>query len=408
MSGSLALFSKAQRYMETSSPTKKKRKAWKIVLISIVLVLIIFRLILPHIVLSFVNKKLSTIKEYYGHVDDVDIALIRGAYQIHDILLVKVDSVTHQRDTTPFFKCPEIDLSVEWRALFKGRVVGEIVLEKPVLNFVKGKHQNEDVKADTTDFKNVIKDLMPLTINRFQINSGQIHFIDHYSSPAIDVPMTNIDVMAENLSNVNDSNQVLPAAIKATGDVYGGDIQLNVKLNPLEKQPTFDLNAAINDVDMVNLNNFFKAYGNFEVEKGSFGLYTEFAGKDGAFKGYVKPLIKDLKVAKEGNFAQIAWQTLVSGAATLISNWKHDQLATQIPVEGRFDDPDTGLWTAISYVLKNAFVLALQPSVENTIDIGKVEEPKDGKKTFLQKVFGKKDDKEDKKNRKDKKRTSNK
>lgn len=388
---------------ETQKPVTKKRKKWKIVVVSIIVLLIIFRLILPYIVLNFVNKKLSTIKEYYGHVEDIDIALIRGAYQINDILLVKVDSVTHQKDSIPFFKSPQIDLSVQWSAIFKGRIVGEIYMENPVLNFVKGKHKNEDVKADTADFQDVLKALMPLTINHFQINNGQIHFIDKYSSPSIDVPMKNIQVTADNLSNANDSNKVLPSTIKATADLYEGKFNMNVKLNVLEKKPTFDLNAGIENINMVYLNNFFKAYGKFEVEKGNLGLYTEFAAKDGAFKGYVKPIIKDLKVAKEGTFGQIVWENIISGAALILNNYKRDQVATKVPIEGRFDDPETGLWTAISYVLKNAFVLGLQPSVDNDIDLGKVEQ-KDEKKTFLQKVFGKKDKDEKKESKKEDKK----
>jgi hypothetical protein len=234
---------------------------------------------------------------------------------------------------------------------------------------------------------------MPLTINRFQINGGQIHFRDPYASPVIDVPMRNVRVTAENLSNVNDSNKVLPSSLVAKGDIYGGTFNLNVKLNALEKQPTFDLDAGIDNVDMVNLNPFFKEYGKFEVEAGNFGLYTEFAAKNGAFNGYVKPLIKEMKVAKDGNFAQIAWQTLIQGVDNLLENNNTDKMGTKLPIKGRFDDPDAGLWTAISYVLKNAFVFALQPSVDNTINLGKVEaEPE--KKTFLQKIFGKKDKKE--------------
>lgn len=61
------------------------------------------RLMLPYIVLKYVNKILGNVKEYYGYVHDIDIALIRGAYKINGVKLVKVDSVTHQRDTTPFF-----------------------------------------------------------------------------------------------------------------------------------------------------------------------------------------------------------------------------------------------------------------------------------------------------------------
>jgi uncharacterized protein DUF748 len=369
-------------------PVRKKR--WKIVLLSLVVLLVIFRLVLPYIVLRYVNKTLGNIKEYYGHVEDIDIALIRGAYQINGLKLVKMDSVTHQKDTVPFFATPQIDLSVQWKAIFKGRIVGEIYVEDPVLNFVKGKHKNEDVRADTSDFQDVIKKLMPLTINHFQVNNGQIHFKDPYSSPAIDIPMKDIQVKADNLSNVNDSNKVLPSTIVATGDVYGGRLNLNVKLDPFKKQPTFDLNAGLSNVDMVNLNPFFKTYGKFEVEKGNFGLYTEFAAKDGAFKGYVKPLLKDVDVAQQGNFAQIAWADVVGAALWVFKNHNKDQVATELPIEGRFDNPNEGLWTAISYVLKNAFVFALQPAVDNTIDIGKVEAQPE-KKTFLQKIFGKKD-----------------
>jgi hypothetical protein len=390
----------------TQAPAVKKvkrRRRRLVILASIVILLVVVRLVLPYFVLKYVNNALAGIKGYYGHVEDVDLAIIRGAYQINDLLLVKVDTVTQQKDTIPFFKTRRIDLSVQWKAIFKGRIVGEIEVMDPVLNFVKGKHQNEDVKQDTTDFTEVLKKLMPLTVNHFKIVNGQVHFRDPYASPAIDVPLSNIQVLADNLSNVNDSNKVLPASIQASGDMYGGSMKLNVKLNPLEKQPTFDLNAGIDNVDMTSLNPFFKKYGKFEVDKGNFGLYTEFAAKNGNFRGYVKPLLKDVEVAKEGTFGQIVWANVVSGIKWVFENHKKDQVATKVPIEGRFENPNTSLWTAISYILRNAFVLALQPSVDNEIGIGNVTAPAE-KKTFLQKVFGKKDKHKNKPGRRDKKR----
>jgi len=377
---------KPKKQLDTSS---HKRKKWKTILISVGVILIIIRLLLPYLVLKFVNKTLAGIHGYYGHVEDIDIALIRGAYQINDLTLVKIDT-TKKQDSIPFFTAPQIDLSVEWRAIFKGRIVGEIEVEQPVLNFVQGKHKNENIKQDTTDFKEVIRKLMPLTINRFQINNGQIHFRDPYANPAIDVALKDIQAKAENLSNVNDSNTVLPANLHATAAIYGGNLSMNVKLNPLEKAPTFDLDASLNNMNMVSLNPFFKEYAKFELEKGTFSVYTEFAAKDGAFNGYVKPLIKDMKVSKEGDFLQISWEYLISGAKIILENKNTKKVGTKLPIQGRFENPDAGLWTAISYVLKNAFILALQPSVDHTIDIGKVHPPSE-KKTFLQKVFGKKE-----------------
>jgi hypothetical protein len=377
--------------METAITKKphRKRKRWIAALLIVVVVLVIIRILLPYIVLKYVNKTLGELKEYHGHVEDIDIALIRGAYKIIDIRLDRVDSVTHKTDSIPFFECPDIDLSVQWNAIFKGSIVGEIYVTDPVLNFVKGKHKNENVKADTSDFRTTIKKLMPLTINHFEIENGQIHYIDKYSSPPVDIAIKNLQIKADNLSNVNDSATLLPAKLVAEGDAYNGKFNLDVKFNALEKQPTFDLNAGLKNIDMISLNDFFKAYANFEVERGNLGFYTEFAAKKGKFKGYVKPIIKDFKVKKEGNLGEIVWENIVQGISKVFENWKKEQVATKIPIEGTFDKANADLWTSINYVLRNAFVYALKPSIDNEINIGKVEEA-DTHKTFLQKIFGKK------------------
>ncbi len=221
--------------MQETSPDKKsiKKHRWRVVLLFILVVLVAARIALPYIVLHYVNKVLADIQQYYGHVEDIDIALYRGAYVIKDLEIVKIDSITHQRDTTPFFKAPVIDLSVQWKAIFKGKIVGEIEVDNPVLNFVQGKHKNENVRADTTDFRVVIKKLMPLTINHFAIKNGQIHFVDHYSHPVVDVPLTHIEAEATNWSNVNDSNKMLPSSLIASGDAYNGHFNLKARVEYL-------------------------------------------------------------------------------------------------------------------------------------------------------------------------------
>lgn len=386
-------------YTESDKPARKKRRRW-IIVVSILLFLLILRLVLPFFVLKYVNNVLSESKSYPGHVEDIDLAIIRGAYVIKDIRINKRDTVTGKIDTIPFFVSDAVDLSVEWKALFKGKIVGEINVERPRLNFVKGKHKDEDVKQDTADFQDVIRDLMPLTINRFEINNGSIHYKDPYMKPAVDVSMKNIRVVATNLSNVNDSNKVLPAALRASGEAYDGTLNLNVKFDALQKTPTFDLNANVTGVNMVKLNDFFKAYGNFDVKQGTFGLYTEFAAKKAKFAGYVKPLIRDLDVVQwekeEGSVGQILWESVVGTVAEVFENQPKDQLATKVPISGRFENPNVNLWNAISFVLRNAFVNALQPSVDNTITLGNVEAQQPEEKTFLQKVFGKNEKREGK------------
>ena len=99
----------------------KMRKKY-IILISVVVLLIVIRIILPYVVLHYANKTLSKMNGYYGHTDDIELSLYRGAYIIHNIYLNKADSVTNKQ--TEFFKSRDIDLSIEWGAIFHGSLVG--------------------------------------------------------------------------------------------------------------------------------------------------------------------------------------------------------------------------------------------------------------------------------------------
>ena len=136
-----------------------KMKKKYIILISILILLIVIRIILPYVVLHFANKKLANLDSYYGHIEDVDISLYRGAYVIKDIYLNKDDPVTKKQ--TKFFTSKDIDLSLEWGALFHGSIVGKLVFDSPELFFTKDRTELSQVRKDTSDFRNVLESLMP-------------------------------------------------------------------------------------------------------------------------------------------------------------------------------------------------------------------------------------------------------
>jgi hypothetical protein len=403
----------AARQMKQAMEKEKKSKKRILLKVLIILftLLVVFRILLPYIVLKYVNKSLSKMKEYYGHVEDIDIHLIRGAYVINDMKIWKKvkKGNTDRFDTIPFFSARSIDLSVQWGALFKGRVVGEIYVEDAALKYVKGKHKGEDVKTDTADFRQLVDDLMPLTVNHFEIYDSRIHYIDPYASPAVDIYMNDIFVYGANLSNVNKKKEILPATIHGMGHMYGGNFALDMKLNPLARNPTFDMNARMDQLNLVQLNPFLQAYGNFDVKKGEFNMYTEFAAKEGGFGGYVKPLVKDLDIVQwnktEGDFGQILWETLIGVSAEVLQNQKKDQLATKVPINGRFEDPETNVWSAVNYLLRNAFVHSLKPAIDNSINIYHLREDK---KSWFERLFGSKKDKKERKEKKKKERRKNK
>lgn len=375
---------------------KQKNKKLKVAIV-ILIALIAIRVALPYVVLHYTNKTLAEMDGYYGHIEDIDLAIYRGAYKINDIYINKVDKQTEKQ--TDFFSSRSIDLSVEWQALFKGSLVGELVFEEPQLIFTKDKADPGDVAKDTADFKQVLDNFMPLRINRFEINKGKIRYVDNSSTPKVDIALTEVDILATNLTNVVDNNE-LPSTVTAQAKVYEGDLSMNMKLNALAKQPTFDMNTELKNTNLVLLNNFFEAYANVDVNKGTFGLYTEFAAKDGKFDGYVKPIIKDLKVLgkedKNDKLLQKIWEGAIGTVGVIFKNQKKDQVATKVPIKGEFKDPSVKTFTAVWELLRNAFIQALMPEIDQQVNINTVDDdnkPKE-KKNFIQKVFSSKEKKE--------------
>jgi hypothetical protein len=412
--------------MEDSAKTTKKpffKRTFTRTFIVLLVILLALRIALPYIVLKYANKTLSTMHGYYGHVNDIDIDLYRGAYKIRNIYLHKIDTVTNLE--TEFFDARLIDLSVHWKALLDGKIVGELSFQDPRIRFTKDKVEPADVKNDTNDFHKLLDDFMPLRVNRFDITNGVIQYIDSTSNPMVDIQLDNAQVLAENLKTEKDSS-LLPATVTADANIYHGHLSLKMRLAPLEKEPTFDMNVELNDTHLPELNNFFKAYAKIDVNKGNFGLYSEVASNHGHFVGYVKPIIKDLDIFgledRKDNILQKIWEGFAGAVGQLLKNQKHDQVATKIPLEGTFKESKVNILYAILEILENAFIQALQPSIDQEISIASTAESSKGaieikdngtkpeekkeKKGFFGKLFNKSDKKEEKK--KDEKDTTKK
>jgi hypothetical protein len=398
--------------METINASKKqhaakgskkgqKKKILLIIIFSIALILIAFRLALPSILCKVVNQKLTEIEGYEGHVNDIDVWLIRGAYAIKGIELNK----TGGKIPVPFFSADVADISIEWRALFHGAIVAEIVVQNPILNFVNGPTPATSQTKIDSSWVDVVDALIPFKLNRFELRNGQIHYRDYHSSPKIDMFMRDVYVTAENLTNTTRSKDTLPSTVVSTAQVYGGQLRMNMKVNPLNETPTFDMNVQLTTINLVDLNDFLKAYGKFDVEKGTISIYAEAAAKNNKIVGYTKPIIKDLKVVDLEKDAKqplhLVWESVVGFTAWVFKNHPKDQLATKIEFEGNLDNPKIDIWALIGQTLFNAFIQALYPSIENSITIQSVGTSKD-KQTILQKLFNKSSENNKKENTKPK------
>lgn len=342
----------------------------RIVILTIIALLVIGRLVMPYAVKHYVNRKLQQLPGYGGSIGDVDIHLYRGAYSIHDVdIFKKTNSVP-----IPFVAAERVDFSVQWKELRNRALVAEVQLDRAQLNFAKGETKEQDQTHIDRSWVDVVQDLFPFKINRFEIRNSQIHYVDLARKPKIDVAVTNLHIVCHNITNSRNLTNELPTPFEVTGtSIGGGELRVSGAANPFTKSPRFDVDARIEGVDLTALNDFLRAYAKFDVKRGRLDFYTEMAAADGKFKGYVKPLVHDLDIVDLSDNAKqplkLFWESFVAGVMKVFKNQPKDQFAAKMPIEGDIDKLNTGLLETLASVLRNAFFKALSPQVDENIDL---------------------------------------
>ncbi len=337
-----------------------------IAVLVIIAALVAFRIALPHLVLDYVNRSLDSMEGYQGHVQDIDLHLWRGAFDVHGLAVEKTGGTI----PVPFLDVARIESSIQWSEILNGAYVGEIVLHQPELNFVAGPTDDTSQTEVPATWIEVTGDLLPFSINQLEMRDGIVHYRDFHSDPEIDVSMEKLYLVASNLRNSRSVGQ----SKFATATLYNlpdeGDPKLEVSLNldTFAQDPTFDMNFALNDLALTRLNDFLRAYGNFDVESGTFTIYSEIVAQQGSYEGYVKPLFEDLKVVdwkEDQDPLELAWETIVGGAASILENKPTGRVATRIPIEGDFEEQEVDYWAAVINLLRNAFIQAIRPAFED-------------------------------------------
>jgi len=351
---------------------KQKRAFYKkkrfIITASVITLLLILRLLLPTIVKNYVNKVLADIPGYCGEVEDIDLALFRGAYVIKGMYLNKVDATTE----VPFLNFPKSDISIEWKSLWQGKIVSEIIMSDPEVIYVfEDQEQGSDEQqAESEDWSEALTDLVPIEINHFEVHRGKLAFVQLQAEPRIDLNIYNLELTADNLRNVRADERNLPSPIQASGQSIGqGNLTVEGRLNLIKKIPDMDISVSLDGVDATALNDFSKHYAGIDFKKGEFGLYGEIAIADAYLKGYMKTLLTDSKlIGKDDKFLETLWEGFVGFFKFLFKNQGTDTVATRIPIEGDLSDVKAGVWPTIGNIFVNAWFDAFEGVIDDDIE----------------------------------------
>ena len=341
-------------------PHSLRRRCFYIV-VGLIVLLAAARIAAPYVLRAQINKRLQKIPDYTGEVGVIHLSVLRGAYELLDVKIVKRDGDPNE----PFFAAKLIDFSIAWRKLFAGQLVSDIYVEDARVTFLNAPSpQASQLQADRR-WQDAIQDIFPIDITRCQINRGTVRYVDIARTPKVDISIHDLQAIATDLRNrPGKGDRPYPSHITLDGTVLGsGHISLDTQLDPLAAQPHFFGKLDLTKVDLTQLDDFLRAYGHVDVSEGTLQVYIEAKAEKGAFDGYVKPFLKDLKFTNEDiendNVGKRIWQAFVSALTKIVKNHAKNEVATQIPFSGRFDDPKVGVLATIKNLFSNGFVKAL-------------------------------------------------
>lgn len=343
-------------------PWYKKKKF--IVPVSLLMVLLVVRMVLPSIILQRTNHFLAEASPVVDvHCEDLDLSFFRGAIQLEGI------TASMKKDGKKILVVDEVEASIAWRELFRGRFLAEVDIEGVEAFFRKNllDELKKTAKKEPTDPGKKIIDAHLASVD---VKNMKVVLEDY---PGFGEGPLVIKDITTRVSNVTPTEKNSYAFINFEGELEGvskikasGSVNLNV--NPVE----WDIDGEMRGFDLTVLNDLMKGKIPLTVTRGNLSVYAEARSEEGQIEGYIKPFMKNMDVIKQDEDFKGPKHVLFEIGSALgnlvLRNSDAKTFATRIPFE--FDKKlkiDTG--EALEKAIQHGFEEKLQPGIENKYEI---------------------------------------
>ena len=204
-------------------------------------------------------------------------------------------------------------------------------------------------------------------VDRIGIVGGVLGFVNQAATPEYRLYLTDADLTLERYSSrLSDG----PASLAIQGKFMGtGETDISGSMRRSQDSPDLELKIKIAGTQIRSMNNLLRAHGKFDVVKGLFSCYSEIRIDDGKIEGYVKPLVRKLKVYDTvQDRDKPALDKVKEGAmedlSTFLENVPRQEVATKVNVSGETSRPQTEIIEIVIGLIQNAFFKAILPGFE--------------------------------------------
>lgn len=312
---------------------------------------------------------LEKLEDFTGHVGRVRVNLFTRKVNVYD---VRVDSRHGPIGQVPVVFVPHIAIAFRWSAFFRRMHDLTIQVNQPRVRIVIEQDIHVDAPPTPGNEPASLKTLLqklPAFYADIDVRDGFVQYIGPVADVRADIPITALDFGIYGLTNRSIPQHISP--IDATATVFEGHAVLRANVLPLADTLTFAVTLELQGVNVVLLNNFLRRYARVDVSKGRLDVYAELGVARNVFKGYIKPVLRDLDFLgasdQRDSLLQKVWERGVALALNLLKNQQKGEIATKIPFQGTLDNPNVSVGAALLGILKNAFIRSVKPSLDTII-----------------------------------------
>ena len=233
------------------------------------------------IALSFLNEPLrryteakmnARLQDYSATIGALHFSPINFSLELRDTVIVQ-----HEHPDPPVANIGRLYASVHWRALLAGRVVGDILIDHPVvvLDLPQAKEEIDDATpVKDKGWQDALQAIYPLKINELHISRGDVTYKD--SGPFKPLRVQDLELEASNIRNVHSEVGVYPSPMRLTARVFeGGSVSATGWADFLaEPHAAFMVDIKLDGIELDYFKPITNRY-NVTMTKGTLSAYGE-------------------------------------------------------------------------------------------------------------------------------------
>ena len=178
----------------------------------------------------------------------------------------------------PVANIPYLHASVNWKALLHGRVVGDMLIDRPTvyMNLVQLRKEIADpTPVKERGWQEALEAIYPLKVNEFRVHKADITYQDQ--GPFKPLRLRTLDFVATNIRNVKSKDRVYPSEFQLEAAVFdSGHVRADGRADFLaEPSPTFIGKTTLERIELDYFKPITNRY-NVSVDKGVLSATGQF------------------------------------------------------------------------------------------------------------------------------------